>query len=93
MATKPTTTFSPKGGPFSKTFDLYPDHIEHRGESHPLTGVTAEIAASGGTTTGYRGITISGPDFGWSVRIANTREGKAHKFAAAVNLAARQHTT
>ena len=87
---KPIATFRPQALFMSHAITLWPDRIERRGESHPLDGVSAQVEASGSAVSGYRGITIAGPDFAWTKRIASTSERKAHKFAATVNLAARQ---
>ena len=87
--TAPVAKFSPKGGPFG-TIALYPDRIISGKESHPLTGVTAEVIATGGQMVGYRGLQISGPDFAWVKRVANSRENKAREFAAIITMIARR---
>jgi hypothetical protein len=92
MTTNPVATFAPQTRLFSKAVKLYPDRISYGAETYPLTGVTAEVTASGGRLSGHRGLLIEGPSFAWTLRITNSYESKARKFAAAVRLAARQYT-
>jgi len=64
---------------------LYPDRIERGRKSYPLAGVCADVSASGGSLTGTRFLTISGPEFSWTQRSDALFEGKCRKFAARVN--------
>jgi hypothetical protein len=68
---------------------LTSDSITFKGETYPLTGVTAKAKTSGGMTS-YKSLVIEGPDFAFASAIDSVSELEAAKFAAAVNLAVRR---
>jgi hypothetical protein len=68
---------------------LWPDRVERGKESHPLTGVRAEVA--GAPMTGQT-ITVSGPEFAWTYRLDSVIGGnKGRRFAARLNTTAAQY--
>lgn len=73
---------------FQARISLWPDRITRGRESHPLDGVSAEVAGAGSVFTSTRFLTVSGPGFAWSYQVDRALEHRARRFAALVNATA-----
>jgi hypothetical protein len=85
-------TFSGKSAKSDDTITMTDSTISKRGEdgTFPLAGVKAETQSIGSGMQAIHYLIVTGPEFGWTGRVANTRISKAIQFAVEVNLAARK---
>jgi hypothetical protein len=85
-------TFCGKSSHSNDAITLTSYDITKQGEEgvFGLAGVKAEVNSIGSGMQAIHHLIITGPDFGWSGRVGQTRLSKAIEFSVQVNLAARK---